>query len=130
MAQPVPGVRVDRRLIERAVVNLLQNALQAVGEAGVIRVRVEPDADRTHVLVTIEDSGPGLDDEARRNLFRPFFSTKEGGSGLGLALVRKIAEDHGGEVSLESEPGQGTRARLRLPVGPGDSAPTPPTSSA
>lgn len=112
-APPVPGVRGDRRLLERAVVNLIENALQAVGERGAIEVRVGADAGVARVEVV--DSGPGLDAEARRRLFQPFFSTKTGGSGLGLALVRKIAQDHGGGASLESEPGR-TRATLWLPL--------------
>lgn len=112
-APPVPGVKGDRRLLERAVVNLIENALQAVGERGTVEVRVSADADV--VRVEVVDSGPGLDAEARRRLFQPFFSTKTGGSGLGLALVRKIAQDHGGGASLDSEPGR-TRATLWLPA--------------
>jgi signal transduction histidine kinase len=67
------------------------------------------------VGIEIEDSGPGLDSEARARAFEPFFSTKTGGSGLGLALVRKIAEDHGGGASIEAAPGR-TRATLWLPA--------------
>jgi len=110
---PVPPVRGDRRLLERVVVNLLENALQAVGDAGTITVRVAADPAWVHVEVV--DSGPGIAPEVQRQLFRPFFSTKEGGSGLGLALVRKIARDHGGDVRIESRPGHGTRALVDLP---------------
>jgi signal transduction histidine kinase len=118
-APETPPVRGDRRLLERAVVNLVENALQAVGEAGriVIRLRVEAES----VVVEVEDSGPGLDDEARARVFEPFFSTRSAGSGLGLALVKKIAEDHGGAAALRSEPGEPTRASLRLPAGPATS---------
>ncbi len=112
-APAIPGVRGDRRLLERAVVNLIENALQAVGERGSVEIRVRAEGGMARVEVV--DSGPGLDAEARRRLFQPFFSTKTGGSGLGLALVRKIAQDHGGGASLESEPGQ-TRATLWLPL--------------
>ncbi len=111
----VPGVVGDRRLLERAVVNLIENALQAVGERGAIEVRVAAEPGRAFVEVV--DSGPGPDPEVRARAFEPFFSTKTGGSGLGLALVRKIAQDHGGGASLEGEPGR-TRARLWLPEGP------------
>ncbi len=109
---PVPPLRGDRRLLERAVVNLLENALQAIGDEG--RVLVTLDADDTSAEIGIEDDGPGLSPELRARAFEPFFSTKTGGSGLGLPLVRKIAEDHGGSVTLESMPGR-TRATLRLP---------------
>jgi signal transduction histidine kinase len=64
----------------------------------------------------VEDSGPGVEPGIRDLVFEPFFSTKTSGSGLGLALVKKIAEDHGGGVSLESTPGEGARAILWLPA--------------
>lgn len=113
-------VRGDRRLLERAVVNLVENALQAVGERGDIAVRLTRREGR--VEVEVEDTGPGLDPEIRERIFEPFFSTKTGGSGLGLALVKKIAEDHGGGVSLTSQAGRQTLAVLWLPAdreGPG-----------
>jgi len=111
----VPPVRAERRLVERAVVNLLENALQAVGDRGRITLNVGVSPDGRNVEVDVQDSGPGLDAEARARAFEPFFSTKTGGSGLGLALVRKIAEDHGGGASIDAEPGR-TRARMWLPA--------------
>jgi nitrogen fixation/metabolism regulation signal transduction histidine kinase len=111
-----PAVRADRRLLERAVVNLLENALQAVGEAGAIRVSLRTRDEGRRVEIEVRDSGPGVAPEVRDRIFEPFFSTKTSGSGLGLALVKKIAEDHGGGVSLESTPGEPTRALLWLPA--------------
>jgi nitrogen fixation/metabolism regulation signal transduction histidine kinase len=113
-AEPL-SVMADARLIERAVVNLVENALQAVGDRGHVLVRVLGDGNG-RAVIEVQDDGPGLDAEAQRKAFEPFFSTKSGGSGLGLALVKKIAEDHEGGVSLESVPGAPTRARLWLPV--------------
>jgi signal transduction histidine kinase len=110
----LPALYADRRLLERAIVNLIENGLHAVGEKGRLGIRVRADADR--VLIEVEDSGGGVDPEIRDRVFEPFFSTKATGSGLGLALVKKIAEDHGGGVALESEPGRGTRATLWLPA--------------
>jgi signal transduction histidine kinase len=121
MAPEVPPVRGDRRLLERAVVNLIENALQAVGDSGSIRVGLRLAEDGA--LIEVEDSGPGLDAEARARVFEPFFSTRSAGSGLGLALVKKIAEDHGGSAALRSGPGEPTRATLRLPLRPPPSAP-------
>jgi signal transduction histidine kinase len=114
----VPSVMADRRLIERAVVNLLENALQAVGEDGAIRVRLRSGEAGRRAEIEIEDTGAGIDATVKERLFEPFFSTKTSGSGLGLALVKRIAEDHGGGVSLEPAPGRGTRAVLWLPAEP------------
>jgi len=117
----LPAVLLDRRLAQRAVLNLIENALQAVGDRGTIALRVGAHGGR--VEVEVEDSGPGIDPEMRERVFEPFFSTKTGGSGLGLALVKKIAEDHGGGASIESAPGEGTRARLWFPVAPATTVP-------
>ncbi len=114
MEQDLPLLHADRRLLERAIVNLIENGLHAVGEKGRLGIRVRAAADR--VMIEVEDSGAGVDPEIRDRVFEPFFSTKATGSGLGLALVKKIAEDHGGGVALESQPGLGTRATLWLPA--------------
>ncbi|HET8645585.1 MAG TPA: ATP-binding protein, partial [Vicinamibacteria bacterium] len=128
-APGTPQVLADRRLLERAVVNLVENALQAVGDQGTIDVRLRcPQPGR--VEIEVADSGPGLDPEIRDRIFEPFFSTKTAGSGLGLALVKKIAEDHGGGVRLESERGKGTRAILWLPAEPGREAEAEENASA
>jgi nitrogen fixation/metabolism regulation signal transduction histidine kinase len=115
---PLP-VLGDRRLLERALVNLIENALQAVGERGEVRLRL---ARRDgYAEVAVEDTGPGISPEAHARAFEPFFSTKTGGSGLGLALVKKIAEDHGGGVAIENPAGGGARVLLWLPVAPAES---------
>lgn len=106
-------VQGESKLIERAVRNLVENAMQAVGGAGEIRVTSARSAGFAQLV--IEDTGPGFDDETRAHLFEPFFSTKTQGSGLGLALVKKVAEDLSGSASLERE-GEVTRATLRLPL--------------
>jgi len=111
---PLPPVRVDRRLFDRALVNLVENALHAVGESGRIDVTVRRGAGG-RAEVDVADSGPGIDPAVRDRIFEPFFSTKTSGSGLGLALVKKILEDHGGGVDLESRPGEGTHFTIWLP---------------
>jgi nitrogen fixation/metabolism regulation signal transduction histidine kinase len=113
---PLPPVLGDRRLLERALVNLLENALQAVGESGSVEVGLRPADAGGRVELSVQDSGPGIDPELADRIFEPFFSTKTGGSGLGLPLVRKIAEDHGGGVFLSHPPEGGTRATLWLPA--------------
>jgi signal transduction histidine kinase len=103
----------ESKLIERAIRNLVENAVQAVGSAGEIRISCGPVA--AFAELVIEDTGPGFDEETRARLFEPFFSTKTQGSGLGLALVKKVAEDLGGSASLERD-GSVTRAIFRLPL--------------
>lgn len=103
----------EPKLIERAVRNLIENSLQAVGASGEIRVSCIKVTGFAELV--IEDTGPGFDEEARARLFEPFFSTKTQGSGLGLALVKKVAEDLGGSASLERD-GEVTRAVFRLPL--------------
>jgi len=110
---PACPVRGESKLIERAIRNLVENAVQAVGNTGEIRVSCLQAAEFAELV--IEDTGPGFDEETRARLFEPFFSTKTQGSGLGLALVKKVAEDLGGSASLERE-GDVTRATLRLPL--------------
>jgi signal transduction histidine kinase len=112
----LPAIEGDRRLLGRAVVNLVENALQAVGDRGRIQVGLRTSEARSRVELTVTDSGPGIDAALVERVFEPFFSTKSGGSGLGLPLVRKIVEDHGGGVALARLPEGGTRALLWLPA--------------
>lgn len=110
-----PGVRValDESQLWQAVLNLVRNAIEAMPGGG--RLAVSTQVLRGQLLCEVADSGAGMSREARENLFRPFFSTKPTGTGLGLALARQIFAEHGAAVECESEPGQGTRFRLFFP---------------
>ena len=111
------AISANAALIDRAVVNLLHHAVHAVQGPGQVLVELSPEAGG--VLLQVIDSGPGLDPEAVDRGFEPFFSTRSRGSGLRLALVKKIAEAHGGRVELL--PGAGGGVRMWLPgVPPGD----------
>jgi signal transduction histidine kinase len=111
---PAIQIRADADQLEQLLINLLRNAVDASQEKnGAIRIRWSL-ADGPLRLV-VEDEGPGLPQTA--NLFVPFFTTKAGGSGIGLVLSRQIAEAHGGTLDLENrEDGPGCRAKLTLPV--------------
>ena len=96
---------------------LVQNAIEAPTRDGASpKVRIEVNSDRYSVSVTVEDNGVGIPEEAREQLFRPFFTTKAQGTGLGLASSRAVAESHQGSLDVENVPGGGTRFTLRLPA--------------
>jgi len=110
---PLPALG-DKDLLARTLDNLMRNAVEAMPEGGTLTVRAEP-AERG-VTIAVEDTGVGMDARERERAFDEFFTTKAAGSGLGLAFVQRVAEAHGGRVTLSSKPGCGTVCTLRLPV--------------
>jgi PAS domain S-box-containing protein len=107
------NVAIDQRLFTRALINILDNAFQAMETGGSLIVEISIDTGVTTVRVT--DSGPGFSESARTHLFQPFFTTKATGTGLGLYVVKRIMEDHGGQATVESD-GRGTIVSLSLPL--------------
>jgi signal transduction histidine kinase len=114
----------DPGTLNQVWLNLLDNALKAVGERGVVKVATVCRGDEA--VVTITDNGVGIRPEDMERLFQPFFSTRAAGegTGLGLALSRRIILRHGGHISLTSTPGQGTQVEVRLPLRPPPLAPS------
>jgi len=113
----VPNVSVDRLRIQHVVFTLVQNALEAQHDYGTPpQVRIQITGDRYGVCIAVEDHGPGVPDTARENLFRPFFTTKPSGTGLGLASSRAIIETHEGTIGFENLPAGGARFWFRLPA--------------
>lgn len=110
----VPMARGDDAKLKQALVNLLVNALDALSERGHGTVRLVGRAAGDAIELAVEDDGPGLPALASHELFRPFVTTKQRGTGLGLAVVKQILEQHGGSVELSPREGGGTVARLRL----------------
>jgi signal transduction histidine kinase len=113
-APDIPPVSLDRELMERVFYNLLLNAAQASPPGGAITAKCR--LIDSVVEVNIIDRGSGVEKEHLENIFNPFFTTKSSGVGLGLAIVSKILDEHGGSIRLESEPGQGSVFRVFLPV--------------
>jgi signal transduction histidine kinase len=118
-AEPgLPEIAADPELLKTCFLNLLINAADAMPGGGTLSVTLRRGEDKgaEALVVTMVDSGHGMTPDEIRTAFEPYFSTKETGLGLGLALTRKIVEDHGGSITLESEPGKGTTARIALPL--------------
>jgi signal transduction histidine kinase len=109
----IPPFFLDSELMERVLYNLLLNAAQASPHQGSITVKTRQ-IDGT-VEIAVIDRGPGIDAKNLESIFNPFFTTKSSGVGLGLAIVSKIVDEHGGNISVESKPGEGSVFRVYLP---------------
>jgi signal transduction histidine kinase len=110
----LPVVMLDKSLMRQALVNLCRNAIEAMPEGGSIDLLTRTRGE--DVVLEIIDTGKGMDEKTRGQMFQAFFSTRSGGSGLGLPTVRKIVEAHHGRISCESEVGKGTRFTITLPA--------------
>lgn len=106
-------VKGDAAALERLFLNLLLNAAQALEEGGRANVTAHPLEEEVRVM--IQDTGKGIESEDLERIFEPFFSSRPDGTGLGLPIARRIAQAHGGELSVESEAGAGTTVTVRLP---------------
>jgi hypothetical protein len=111
--EPSGRMHVDAGELRQVLMNILLNALDAVGPGGWIRLQVEED--RTHVVFSISDNGPGMDEATRERIFQPFFTTKPAGTGLGLAIAMRTAKDMGGTLTVDTRPGAGTTFTIVLP---------------
>jgi two-component system, NtrC family, sensor histidine kinase PilS len=118
--------RVDPQQMRQAIWNLCLNAVQASGAGGEIHLggSVEP-GDPGHLQIWIADNGQGIDDEHLPHIFEPFYSTKPEGSGLGLSIVYRVMQDHGGQVDVKSRVGEGTTFTLTLPTAATAARPEP-----
>lgn len=107
-------VEGDREKLKQVFLNLVKNAMEALEKGG--NLIIQSDLLEEQVIITITDNGPGIQQKDRDKLFTPFFTTKQGGTGLGLSVSKKIIEDHpGGSLSIDSEEGRGTTVRITLP---------------
>jgi nitrogen fixation/metabolism regulation signal transduction histidine kinase len=110
----LPALQLDRTLIGRAVTNVVENALHAMPGGGALSVRAAQEDGA--VVITVRDTGVGMDEEALSRIFEPYFSTKAIGTGLGLTIARRNVELHGGSIDVESRRGEGTTVKLTLPI--------------
>jgi signal transduction histidine kinase len=110
-----PVIEADANLLHRSFLNIVINAIQAMPSGGQLKVAVEIALDNKGVVITFADTGTGMQEEVLENVFTPFFTTKEKGSGLGLPVVKRIIENHDGRVKIESKIGKGTKVIVFLP---------------
>jgi len=111
----MPHVRLDAEQIRRVIINLVDNAVEAMDRRGRIVIETERDVANNVVRVIVADDGPGIPPAEREKLFLPYYSTKRRGSGLGLAIVRRIIAEHGGSIEVSDNTPRGTRFTIELP---------------
>src|SRR5205823_3174160 len=112
--EPVTA-NVDPRLIKQAILNLLINGLQAIGDAGgdlILALSVQG----KNAVIDVIDTGPGIEPDRVAKIFQAYYTTKKGGTGIGLAMAKRIAEEHNGKISVRSEIGKGSDFSISIPV--------------
>jgi signal transduction histidine kinase len=137
--QETPTLPIDYNQMKQVLVNLMVNAMQALGDEGTIRISCGPSSFfqrndsyangkfseknlsrqvdlAPYAWIKVEDNGQGIPEEVLSKIFYPFFTTKEKGSGIGLAIAQKIVDSHHGSIDVESEVGKGTTFTIKLPV--------------
>lgn len=110
----LPMVEHDPALIQQVVLNLAMNGIQAISGKGLVRVVL--DEDQEYALVRVSDTGRGIPSEALPRIFKPFFTTRSEGTGLGLSLANSIVQSHGGRIEVSSTPGKGSQFKIWLPL--------------
>jgi len=114
----LPLVELDVEPFKQGLLNIMLNAVQAMPQGGTLSIQAELDTSHQppRLLLNFIDTGIGMTPEVREQIFKPFFSLRPGGTGLGLPTLKKVVEGHGGTISVQSEPGKGTKFIIALPV--------------
>ena len=110
----LPDALADANQVKQALLNVIVNAEQAMEKGGELIVRTRSEGGE--VAIDVADTGSGIAPEVLSRIFQPYFSTKKGGTGLGLSTTRRIVEEHGGRITVTSDPGRGTQVTLRFPL--------------
>jgi len=120
LCEGLPDVLVDPDQIQQVFVNIILNAAEAMTKGGTLLIQSASGDGGRSIVISISDSGPGIDETIRERIFDPFYTTKEHGTGLGLAISYGIVEQHGGRISVESTLGKGSTFIIQLPLSGGD----------
>jgi two-component system nitrogen regulation sensor histidine kinase NtrY len=115
-SKEIPVFNFDREQLKRAMINLLDNAMDAIEEAGEIHIDLSYDKEEEKARIDVSDNGNGISPEHKMRLFEPYFSTKTHGTGLGLAIVSTIINDHNGSIRVHDNHPRGTRFIIELPI--------------
>lgn len=116
VGEPLAAILGDPRVLRQALRNVIANALEAMPKGGSLEIAAHLSDDGGRVDLSVADSGHGIAQDRMNQIFKPFVTSKRGGLGVGLTLVKRIVERHGGRVALSSEEGRGTTVTLQLPV--------------
>jgi len=112
----IPLIDLDGEQFKRVLINIFDNAFQAMGNSGNIELKVNADKTSNRVFIDIADDGPGMREEDKERIFLPYFSTKKGGTGLGLAIANKIVTEHRGYIRLRDNAPKGTIFTIEIPI--------------
>ena len=116
LSENIPDVMADRDQIQQVFVNIIINSSEAMARGGSLTIESKLAEQSDSILIRFTDTGPGIPDDIKEKIFDPFFTTKEQGTGLGLSISYGIIEQHGGDISIESKCGEGTKFTIRLPI--------------
>jgi len=120
LSEKVPELLLDKEQMQQALINLILNATDATEPGGQIKISTVVMPDNPFLTITVSDTGKGISEEVIDKIFEPFFTTREIGTGLGLAITHGIIGQHGGDISVQSQPGHGTTFTIRLPFNQGN----------
>ncbi|MDH3852786.1 MAG: ATP-binding protein, partial [Deltaproteobacteria bacterium] len=112
----LPQTMADPMQMQQVFLNLLLNAVEAMPDGGMLATKTSYDKKLDSIEITISDTGSGMEQSVKSKVFQPFFTTKRKGSGLGLSITRRLVEQHGGQIYVESDPGKGTVFNIFLHV--------------
>ncbi|OPX87145.1 MAG: Sporulation kinase E [Pelotomaculum sp. PtaB.Bin104] len=115
-APDIPPILGDNEQLKQAFLNIIKNGFDALSKGGKLFMQTSWNSHEKFVKVMIKDTGVGMDKQTIANMFYPFFTTKESGTGLGMLISKKIIDNHGGQIDVQSEPGKGTIVSVLLPV--------------
>lgn len=121
LAADIPEIQADTDQVQQVFINIILNAAEAMTKGGMLTITSRVSASKDFIEISFKDSGPGISETVREKIFDPFFTTKEHGTGLGLSISYGIIEQHGGTITVESTPGEGSVFTIELPIKPTDS---------